>query len=186
VGSRRILIISLAVILALGVAAYAMKSSSSDNKAGRAADKNTPASQTATTSYTFKEFGVKVNLPSNLKNLTYDPPAPQKDPKVTPPPALRLRLKSFTDLANKCLLYPADSYESFATIVKMPGNYSSNPSPLGEKLVQLDKFYVTNVGSSLPKDFKCKDETTKTELLQLQADLNSSLKTAFSSAQKVQ
>lgn len=183
---QRNLIIAVAAILALGAAIYALKSSPGTKNSASKTTSSTQTSQANATPYTFKELGLRVNLPANLKDLSYDPPAAQKDSKVTPPPALRLKLKSFTDLANKCLLYPANSYQSFATVIKMPGNYSSIPSPVGEKLVQLDSFYIVNVGSSLPKDFKCKDETTKADLVQLQTDLDSSLKAAFSNAQKVQ
>jgi len=185
--NRKILFIAGGVIVVLAAVAFAINNSSSNgNESNSQPSSSTQSSQTSSTPFTFKELGLRVNLPANLKDLAYDPPPPQKDPKVTPPPALRLKLKDFTDLANKCLLYPTNSYQSFATVIKMPGNYASTPSPVGEKLAQFDNFYIVNVGSSLPKDFKCKDDTTKAYLVQLQSDLDSSLKTAFSGAQKIQ
>lgn len=161
------LLIALIVLLAGAAAWYNFGRSSN---AGSNNTKNT-------TEFTFKELGVKVALPQNLKGLSYD--TSDQTAKPTPPLIMRLKINSFTTLVNQCFKEPPTSYQNFATLIKQTGNYDSNPYHLGEKVKQFSNYYIADVGSSLPKDLKCVDASKTAAVRKLNQELHQSLIESF-------
>jgi hypothetical protein len=131
----------------------------------------------STTQFTFKELGLKVALPQNLKGLSYD--VSDQTAKPAPPLLMRLKINSFTTAVNQCLGVQTNTYQDFATIIKQPGDYDSSPYKVGEKIKQFNSYYLADVGSSLPKDFKCLDNSKTASVRNLSQDLKKSLIQAF-------
>lgn len=164
----------LIVVLAAGTVGYiAWHSHRTNNSANNTQN---------TTEFSFKELNLKVALPQNLKGLSYD--ASDQSAKPTPPLLMRLKIASFTTLANQCLGASSSSYQNFATLIKQPGDYDSNPYHVGEKIKQFDTYYIADVGSSLPKNYKCKDSSKASSLAKLNQELKQSLIQAFKESKK--
>lgn len=130
--------------------------------------------------YAFKELGIQVTLPNDLKDLKYS---------VTSPPAggpsmtiLKLNTSEFTAAANKCLGTPENTEQSFATLIKTPK--TGNNPPAVESLKEFDDFYIGNLGAPL-KDVTCQNSTSKKTLDELSAKLNNALKEAFKTTTKI-
>jgi len=171
---NKVVLMSLVALILVSISTYLYANAHKSKP-----EKNNPQIK----EFTFKELGLKVSLASSLEGLTYE--ASDQKAKPAPPLMLRLKIKSFTDMANTCLGVPSNNYQNFATIIKQPGDYRASPTHVGDVIRQFNGYYLSDVGSSLPKDYKCKDSQTQTSLKSLQADLNKALIQTFDSAQPV-
>lgn len=176
--SPQLLVLALIVLVALILGWLIAKnhsttSSSKTNKATSAQNGS---------KYTFKEFGVAVTLPTALSGMQYQavsPPASSGAPNIT---LLTLSIDKYTKLVNKCTLAPEGTKQSFATLVKTP--LQGNAPPAVENLKQFNDFYIGNLGSAI-KDPVCRDADVKKSLNDLTNELNTALRNAFQTAQKV-
>jgi hypothetical protein len=179
----QIALAALIIIAILGVGWLVnnnYSSKGSNNKTPSTA--NAPATASSAKSLEFKEYGVKINLPADLNGLKYSvstPPASANAPNIV---LVKLNMDEYTKLANKCMGTPTGTEQSFATLIKTP--QLGNTPPSVPALKQFGDFYIGNLGPALQNP-TCKDGATQKSLSDLSKKLDTALKTAFDSAQKV-
>jgi hypothetical protein len=133
-----------------------------------------PTPSDAAGRFVFKELGVQVTLPDDLKGLTYTKNTYSTDEiyDVTTP--------EFKQLAAQC----GDSAPTgFADVFKKSGQFSA-PGNEGSNglLKQFDSYYI-GYGDGLYGN-PC-EQSIYDQLVGMQAKLNNSLKTAFATATKI-
>lgn len=121
--------------------------------------------------FVFKELGVQITLPDELKDMTYTTEVLEH--AEGKPTILNLATPRFSELAAICWKDdPVGSPYSFQIIQKK----NNNDTFSGTKLKQFEGFYIG--GNELP-DFSCEQEP---EFEKLGQSLNKALNTAFETA----
>lgn len=168
----------IAVILLIGVGFYIAHSSKDNETVGdttKISQEKKTAAQPIVEEFTFKELGLKITLPDDLKGLTYSKNTFAADE------AYNVTTPQFTQLAAKC---GESAPEGFTSIYVKSGQY---PGPGNEGanglLKQLDDRYVA-YGDSLYGN-PC-EESLYAQLSDARDKLVASLKTAFESAKEVE
>jgi cytoskeletal protein RodZ len=132
------------------------------------------------TKFTFKELGVQVTLPKELKDIAYSKNTYSNDPSYN------VYTPAFKELADKCGDDPTANPAGFATISKTNGTFKANAA--GESnnglLKQFSGFYFS-YGDPLYGAVGCPDDVYK-QLTDMQKTLLISLQGAFSGAELVQ
>jgi hypothetical protein len=162
------------IITVLGIGWLVNRSSTTSNTA------DTKTANAEVSQFTFKEYGVSLSLPTELKGLRYDITRPA-NPATPDTMVVNVTTDEYTTLANKCVGGAAGTHQSFANLIKSP--VTGNTPPSIDNLKQFDDFYIGNLGSSLQNP-TCKDAATQKNLTDLTVKLNASLKEAFKSARK--
>lgn len=179
-----IAIAAFVVLLLIVVYALDKNHNSSSSKSSKGSNGSTVAATNST--LLIREFGVQIILPTELKNMTYTPVVITSKNKNNIPPMVNLQFGQYSTLANECLGGKANGAHPFATLVKISGKASGASSSSNvETLKQFDTFYVDKLRSSIPDSVKCTDSATKVALDNLSKSLDGDLRTAFSTAQKV-
>ena len=184
-GSIELLLILVIVGLLGFIAWYVAHSKSTtqdslNNANVISSDQSTPAPI-----FTFKEFGVKIPLPSELKGLAYEAKTitGSNDQKYT---ALYVTTDSLHKSINACNGNFAEpvSNASFGALNKTDGKYPATPTmDDGTLLKQFDKFFI---GISYPNGLPCVTDTTKNDsIMKTEKDLQKALVEAFKTATEV-
>jgi hypothetical protein len=132
------------------------------------------------TKFIFKDLGVQIMLPNNLKGMAYSKNTSSNETSYD------VYTPAFKQEASKCGDDPTANPAGFASISKTNGNYQANST--GEKssglLKQFNGFYYS-YGDPLYGAAGCPDEVYK-KLVDMQTSLLTSLQSAFSGAELVQ
>jgi hypothetical protein len=154
------------------VANEATKTSSATTKIGSASSQGTK--------FVFKELGVQITLPNDLKDIAYAKNTYANNPSYA------VYTPSFKDETNKCSDDETANPPGFAYVNKINGTYKGNPAGegTGGLLKQFDGFYFS-YGDPLYGAVSCPDTVYK-QLTDTQKPLLASLKEAFNGAELVQ
>jgi hypothetical protein len=127
--------------------------------------------------FEFKEFGVQINLPSELKGLTY-----KKD--VDSSNNLILYMPEASKVYAKCNNEPAGTEVPFTSISKVDGKFNESTAQTGADLLkQFDDFYITS--ASVTSGLVCGSEELQKERAAL-PPYTDYLDSAFKTATKIQ
>lgn len=141
----------------------------SSSKTGAAGDK-----------FNFKEFGVTITLPDELKNMTYEV-FESNDSKNK---VIELYSPEFTTLADVCLSRDPVAKHPFRVLHKNQGQHDSDP--FGTLLKQFKDFNITAFEGT---GIGCEDvagQAKADEFKKLNSTLNSALEEAFKTATLVE
>lgn len=165
------LVIAAVVLTGLAAGVWFVKGNSHSSTSST--DKAPPTN--IVTKPDFKEFGITVNLPEELKNLKYVAEvSPDKSIAI-----LMLQLDSYDNVAGKCLGTPGKGIPALATLKKIKGQYNSEQIPKTINLKQFDSFYI---GGNLPVSLTCKDQTYQAQYDKLADQLTKAIETTFANA----
>lgn len=149
------------------------------NNASKSAS-STPATA-STNKFVFKELGVQVDLPSDLKDLTY---IVNNQNGVQ---YLELTTPKFVEALSKCNPGGGDNSGAvFVSIDKKSGNFPSNPSVFnndGSLLKQFDNFYIE---AQYPNGLGCSDLSHSEDFTSVYTGQKEAVGEAFKDATLVQ
>jgi len=181
---------TLLIIVILAIAGFAgwyvyesnKKANNSYSNASQVSNSQVASSKSkpAATTFTFKEYGVKITLPDSLKGLSYT--AKQIDNgDGTKSTDLFLNSPSLAKAMDDCSDSKVAHSGNFAALNKASGQFPANgPSEeVGSLLKQFDNFYIS---ASYPNGNYCdvsdKEATVSAQAQALQKDLVNAFKTA--------
>lgn len=179
--TSQLAIVALVVIAILG-AGWLINKNSTKNSNSNKSSNSSAATTFSGKTLVFKEYGVKINLPTELEGLSYTTSSSPEVAGSVPIVLAKLNMDNYTKLAVKCVGAPAGTEESFATLIKTP--QLGNIPPSVDSLKQFGDFYIGNLGPALQNP-TCRDNATQKSLNDLYIKLSAALKTAFSTATKV-
>lgn len=132
------------------------------------------------TKFVFKELGVQITLPNDLKDIAYTKNTYSNDPSYA------VYTPEFKDEASKCSDDATANPPGFAYVNKVNGIYKGNPVGEGANglLKQFDGFYFS-YSDPLYGAAGCPDAVYK-KLTDMQKPLSISLQEAFGGAELVQ
>ncbi len=180
-GSLELLLV-LVIVGIVGFVAWYVFNTKSDTQSNL--DNANVVSQQVTPAptFTFKEFGVQIPLPSTLNGLNYEAKevTGSNDQKYT---ALYLTTDALHKSINACNgnFATATSNASFGALNKTDGKYPASPTmDDGTLLKQFDKFFV---GVSYPNGLPCvTDESQNDSIMKTMKSLQTALMDAFKKA----